>query len=269
MKRHFYILVVISLLFACAKNGALNDVRQVLEKARNSEKVKKYSQMKLDDAELAYSKAKGSHHPDDIYVAKRKAEIALFYADAQETQENYLKAKNSYDEKLASQKKEKEEEIARLKDELAEKDRLLQEREEEWAKARSELEDAMKGLGEVKQEDRGLVLYISDILFDFDKSTLKKGAIDGLIKVAEKLGEFPNYKLKVEGHTDSIGSEQYNQKLSDARASTVSEFLIGHGVGADRVTTYGFGESAPRATNDTEAGRQLNRRVEIIVEHNK
>jgi outer membrane protein OmpA-like peptidoglycan-associated protein len=106
---------------------------------------------------------------------------------------------------------------------------------------------------------------LSDVLFDVGKSSLKPGAREKLAKISGIVVSHPGLKLEVEGHTDSTGSEEFNQTLSEQRANAVREFLIQQGVNQASVTARGFGESQPVASNDTAAGRQQNRRVEMVV----
>jgi OOP family OmpA-OmpF porin len=116
-----------------------------------------------------------------------------------------------------------------------------------------------------KRTERGLELTLSDVLFEFDKADLKPGALRGLSPLISFAKENPNQKILLEGHTDSIGSDSYNLKLSQQRAEAVQEFLVKNGVSAASVTARGLGESYPIAPNDTAAGRLQNRRVQIIV----
>ena len=106
---------------------------------------------------------------------------------------------------------------------------------------------------------------MSDVLFDFNRANLKPGARDKVAKIAEILRAHPDLKIEVEGHTDSVGSDEYNQRLSERRAESVRASLVDDGVSRDVVGTAGFGESKPVATNGTPAGRQQNRRVEIVI----
>jgi len=106
---------------------------------------------------------------------------------------------------------------------------------------------------------------MSDVVFDTGKYTLRPDAREKLAKIAGIVLAHPGLKLEVEGHTDSVGSEDYNQILSEERASTVRDFLIQQGVTPSLITARGFGESQPVASNDNPAGRQLNRRVEMVV----
>jgi outer membrane protein OmpA-like peptidoglycan-associated protein len=116
-----------------------------------------------------------------------------------------------------------------------------------------------------KRTERGLELTLSDVLFEFDKADLKPGALRGLSPLVAFVKEDPNQKIVLEGHTDSIGSDSYNLKLSQQRAEAVQEFLVKNGVSAASITARGLGESYPIAPNDTAAGRLQNRRVQIII----
>jgi outer membrane protein OmpA-like peptidoglycan-associated protein len=129
----------------------------------------------------------------------------------------------------------------------------------------------LKQLNQVLQtrdSARGLIVSMSDVLFDFNQATLKPGAKLRLAKVSGIILAYPDLKLEIDGFTDNKGTPRYNMTLSDKRAKAVSDFLIGQGVGSDAVNTKGFGESNPVASNTTAAGRQQNRRVELVVSGN-
>jgi hypothetical protein len=115
---------------------------------------------------------------------------------------------------------------------------------------------------ETRETARGLIVNVSDVLFDFNQATLKPGAREKLAKVAGILGSHKGLKIEIEGHADSIGSDDYNQRLSERRAQSVGAYLSEQGAREAIVGTVGFGESRPVATNGTAAGRQQNRRVE-------
>jgi outer membrane protein OmpA-like peptidoglycan-associated protein len=106
---------------------------------------------------------------------------------------------------------------------------------------------------------------MSDVLFDTAKWTLRPGAREKLAKVSGIVLAHPGLKLEVEGHTDSVGSDEYNMQLSEKRAEAVREYLISQGISDANVTAKGFGKTMPVASNDTAAGRQQNRRVELVV----
>lgn len=116
-----------------------------------------------------------------------------------------------------------------------------------------------------KKTDRGMVITLGDVLFNVNKAALSSGGIVNVKKLAEFLKAYPQRTVVIEGHTDSRGSESYNQALSERRAEAVQKALVEMGIGTDRIATRGFGESTPVANNETAAGRQLNRRVEIVL----
>ena len=110
------------------------------------------------------------------------------------------------------------------------------------------------------------VTYKGDVLFDYNSSVLKPGAYAEIDRLVRILKEYPQTRIRIEGHTDSVGSEEFNLRLSERRARAVRDLLVSRGVSPSRITVMGFGESRPRASNDTAYGRQLNRRVEIYIE---
>lgn len=118
-----------------------------------------------------------------------------------------------------------------------------------------------------RETDRGLVVTLGDLLFATGKSDLTGSAGPNLDKLAAFLGEYGDRTVLIEGHTDSVGSEESNQFLSQRRAESVKSYLVGRGVQADRLTTAGLGQGSPVASNDTATGRQQNRRVEVIISH--
>jgi len=112
---------------------------------------------------------------------------------------------------------------------------------------------------------RGLIVSMPDVLFDFNKYTLKPEARERLARVSGIVLAYPDLKLQVEGYTDAIGSEEYNQTLSEKRAEAVRDYLVSSGVSMNNVAAQGLGKADPVADNSTSAGRKLNRRVEMIV----
>ena len=116
-----------------------------------------------------------------------------------------------------------------------------------------------------KVTDRGVVLTLGDVLFTSGKADLKAASTGTLNKLAKFLGEYPQRTVMVEGHTDNVGSDEYNQALSERRADGVKAYLIGQGVSAARLTAVGKGKSVAIADNASAEGRQQNRRVEVVV----
>jgi outer membrane protein OmpA-like peptidoglycan-associated protein len=137
--------------------------------------------------------------------------------------------------------------------------------EREKAQLREQLRTELNTILETRETERGLVVNVSDVLFDFDSANLKPGAREKVARIASILHSHPDLKIEVEGHTDSVGSDSYNQRLSERRAESVRTGLVQQGVNRDVVGTAGFGESRPVATNGTPSGRQQNRRVEIVI----
>jgi outer membrane protein OmpA-like peptidoglycan-associated protein len=136
--------------------------------------------------------------------------------------------------------------------------------EQEKQQLRRQLIDQLNLILETRDSARGLIVNMSDVLFDTGKYTLKPGAREKLAKVAGIVLAHPGLMLEVEGHTDSVGSEEYNQKLSEQRATSVRDFLVQQGIKSN-IAVKGMGELYPVVSNDTAAGRQQNRRVEMIV----
>jgi len=137
--------------------------------------------------------------------------------------------------------------------------------ETDKAQLRAQLLLQFNTILQTRDTARGLIVNMSDVLFDTGKYTLRAGAREKLARVAGILAGHPGLQLQVEGYTDSVGSEAMNQQLSEHRASSVRDYLTSAGIPAGSVTAKGLGESMPVATNDTPAGRQQNRRVELVV----
>lgn len=132
-------------------------------------------------------------------------------------------------------------------------------------KQAEEIENEVDGVN-VERVGEGIALkFDSGILFGFDSSTLQPEAKKNIYKLAEILKKYPDSNILIAGHTDSDGSEQYNQSLSEQRAKAVSDYTMMQGVSSSRLSIVGLGENEPIATNNTDSGKQLNRRVEIAI----
>jgi outer membrane protein OmpA-like peptidoglycan-associated protein len=130
---------------------------------------------------------------------------------------------------------------------------------------RVQLEVRLNEILETRDSARGLIVSMSDVLFDTGHYSLKPGAREKLAKVAGILIAYPSLNIAVGGYTDNVGGDEMNQKLSENRAGAVRDYLVQQGVAANSVSATGFGNSAPVASNDNSAGRQENRRVELVV----
>jgi outer membrane protein OmpA-like peptidoglycan-associated protein len=133
------------------------------------------------------------------------------------------------------------------------------------AAMRARLSEQLNSILQTRDSARGLIVSMSDVLFDTGQYSLKPGAREKLSKVAGILLAYPGLNIEVGGYTDNVGGDEMNQKLSEHRASSVRDYLVQQGVVTNSVTSKGFGNTLPVATNDNAAGRQQNRRVELVV----
>ena len=185
-----------------------------------------------------------------VYLADRKVEIARAQAET-----------SFAEDQRAALSKQREE--ARLVARTQEAD-AAHLAAASSAQQAAELQRQIDAL-QAKPTDRGLVVTLGDVLFDTGRANLKVGATSNLSKLVAFLNQYPDRTVAIEGYTDSVGSEDYNQGLSERRADSVKAYLAGQGIGAIRLSALGKGESDPVAGNDSAAGRQQNRRVEVII----
>jgi len=137
--------------------------------------------------------------------------------------------------------------------------------EAEKAQLRAQLLNQLNSILQTRDSARGLIVNMSDVLFDTGSYTLKPGAREKLAKISGIVLAHPGLSLQIEGHTDSVGGDEFNQQLSERRADSVRDFLAEQGVAPSSITAHGFGKTQPVASNDTAEGRQRNRRVELVV----
>ena len=200
----------------------------------------------------------------DADRSKREADQARLAAMAEA--ERAEKAKKEAEQaRLAAQAETAKAAVAKKE---AEQARLAAQVEtERAAMAKADADQLMKELSDLKakQTERGIVLTIGDVLFAFGKADLSPKADRNVDKLADFLKKYPTRNVLIEGHTDSIGSEEYNLGLSRNRSGSVRDKLVEDGIEPDRITTVGYGKKYPAVGNDTEANRALNRRVEVII----
>lgn len=214
-----------------------------------------------DADRIAAEKAKA-----DAERAKQEAVTAAIASDRLKREaEEARQAALAQQEKLASEASQ-----ARAAAEDAERLRQDAERERQKAEAnqaqlRQQLLAQFNAILQTRDTARGLIVNISDVLFDTGKYSLKPGAREKLAKVSGILLGHPGLKIAVEGHTDNVGSDEYNLKLSQERANSVRAYLVSQSLDPAAVTATGFGETTPVADNGTAAGRQRNRRVELVI----
>jgi len=210
--------------------------------------------MHADQARLEADQARRQAEADRMAAEKARAEAQALASQAERDRAAAEAAKRAA--MAQTQQAQSDAERARL---------AAQQAENEKQELRKRLLAQLNTILQTRDSARGLIVNMSDVLFDFDKATLKPGAREKLAKVSGIVLAYPGLKLSVEGHTDSIGSDEYNMTLSEKRANSVRDYLIAQGVNEGSITAQGFGKTRPVATNDTNEGRALNRRVELVV----
>ncbi|WP_237763243.1 OmpA family protein [Thiobacillus denitrificans] len=196
------------------------------------------AQQTAEQQAAALAAASSQAQRDEAQIAARQAELEAARQQA-------LSAQQTAEQKAAAL------EAARAQ---AERDQALIAQQEQQLR---ELD--------AKQTDRGMVITLGDVLFSINKAQLSPGGVRNVQKLADFLNQYPQRKVLIEGHTDSTGSLSINQPLSERRADAVRTALVDRGISGDRIETRGYAEAYPVASNNTAAGRQLNRRVEIIL----
>ena len=297
-------LVTLATLAACSltrpDNSVLEEARGGYAAAQSNPQVVKLAADELNQAGAALKKADDAWNKreDDAlvnqlaYVAKQRVAIAQETArqkaadatavsvgaerdkirldsrtaEADTAQRNaaaaLLSAEASQRQSEASQRRA---EASQRESEASQRQSEMSQRQAQDAEARSRQLDAQLKELDAKKTDRGLVVTLGDVLFDTNKAQLSSGGMRGVQKLSDVLKQYPQRNVLIEGFTDSTGSDSLNQELSDRRANAVRTALLDTGISADRIANRGYGPNYPVASNATTAGRQLNRRVEIIV----
>ena len=300
VRRVAWVVGVLILAGGCASSSQQRAARTQLEQAKeaylqaNSDPaVQAYAQPRLADAQKALQDAEQAKHSDEMqhlaYLAEKRAQIATVTGATGKTEQSMEQLRRESAEVLL-QKRDRELKAAR-----AESDTKARE-VEKWrrlAEARAKNEDATvrdarqteeadaRGLAaeqakaaalakeveslKAQHTDRGMVLTVGDVLFAAGKADIGPGAQRSIDKLAEFLRAYPRRNVLIEGHTDNLGDADFNIKLSQQRADAVRDMLITRGIAPERIRTKGYGPKFPVVDNDSAAGRQQNRRVEVIV----
>lgn len=232
---------------AAERRGALD--REAAAQAKAGQETRLRAQ--ADAAQLLEIERRARAEAEER-TAKERAETARLEADRARAEAS----RTTNEALLAQQRAETQLQQARLTADRA---------EQEKTQLRVDLMRQLNLILETRDTARGLIVNMSDVLFDTGQHTLKPGAREKLAKVSGILLAHPGLKVEVEGHTDSVGGEEYNQALSERRADSVKSYLTGQGLQFGSITAKGFGEEHPVASNDTVEGRQQNRRVELVV----
>jgi outer membrane protein OmpA-like peptidoglycan-associated protein len=205
----------------------------------------------------AEAKAKAQAEEDARRRAQAEADRATAEKAQAEAQLQQAQADAARAAAMAEQQKA-EAEAERQRQAAAE---AIRQKEEQRQRLLNQLNQVL----ETKDTDRGLVVSMPDVLFDSGSYTLKPAARERLARISGIVLAYPDLRLEIEGHTDSVGSDAYNQALSEKRAASVRDYLVDNSVSINNVIARGFGKTRPVADNSTAAGRKLNRRVEMIV----
>ncbi|MES9852743.1 MAG: OmpA family protein [Candidatus Thiodiazotropha sp. L084R] len=275
MSRIFYSLTIFAALamlqIGCSsiqKNQALIDAEQVYAEAKQDEQILKYASTELERASKALSRAASAETDEDMsslaYVTTTRVESARAVAARKAANARLQElgdVKNK--ERLKAREIEIQLEQQAKTQALRDKEAALLERESALAKAEA-LRRELEELQALKTE-RGMVMTLGDVLFSTGKTELLPGAMNTIDKLAAFLQEYPDKTVLVEGHTDNVGTDEFNMDLSERRALSVKEALVQVGVDSSRIDTLGLGETSPITDNSTSAGRLKNRRVEIVI----
>lgn len=214
-----------------------------------------------DAARTAADAARAAAERDRLEAERQRAEADRVRADAERARLEAERAKTDAD----AARQAADAARAAAEAQAAQARTATEQAEREKAELRDQLRTQLNAVLETRESARGLIVNMSDVLFDTARANLKPGAREKLARVAGIIQSHPGLKLSIEGHTDSVGSDDYNQNLSERRAESVRSYLVQQGITQGAVGTAGFGESRPVATNGTASGRQQNRRVEIVV----
>lgn len=215
--------------------------------------------MELGAAQDKLSQARMAADRDEMVTARRLAQQAALDAELANAKARTRKAELAVEEL--------NETIEMLRAEARESAREAERSRAIAEAALAEADQMGEELEEMKAEQtaRGLVLTLSDVLFDTGQAELKQGSMMAMDRLANFMKDNPERNLMIEGHTDARGSEQLNAELSSRRANAVALALTERGIASDRLRTIGLGEGYPVASNDTAAGMQQNRRVEVVI----
>jgi outer membrane protein OmpA-like peptidoglycan-associated protein len=272
-----------AVLMACAStpanNAALSEAQALYRQAAADADVARSAPLELRNAQAALTQAEGALKAGEdkaavdhfAYLARQRAATAIKAGEIARAEQSVTLAGRDRERILMAARSS--EAAAGTAAALKARDQAEQARMEadkqlaaaEAARARAaKLQQELTDL-QAKQTDRGMVLTLGDVLFDTGRAELKAGAFSTVDRLATFLRQNPERTVAIEGHTDSVGSDSFNQSLSERRAQAVRVALTSRGIDSGRVTAAGMGEAKPVANNATAEGRQRNRRVEVVI----
>jgi outer membrane protein OmpA-like peptidoglycan-associated protein len=285
MKKSLYFpltLIAIAVLSGCssmAQNSSLTEAHSIYNSARTDPQVTNLAPVELQQAgeslnkaDYALSKGESDAKVTQLaYVAKQQVRIAQETA-MRKTAESAVTDAAAKRDKIRLEARTAEADAAKQQVAIVQQTADQQATALAAASAKAERDQALIAQQQMQLKElnaektaRGLVITLGDVLFSTNEAQLASGGMHNVQKLADFLKQYPQHKVMVEGYTDSTGSNEHNQALSDRRANAVRTALLDMGISSDRVISRGYGEAYPVAGNDTAASRQLNRRVEIIL----
>ncbi len=243
---------------------------QAISQGQADDAIRQKEQAQSDTAKAQAAKAQAESDAMNAQAANAQAQSDAAQArnDAADAEAATAKARSDMADSQASSANalsaaQADAEQSRLAAQQAQLN--AQQAETDKAAMRARLSEQLNSILQTRDSARGLIVSMSDVLFDTGKYSLKPGAREKLAKVAGILLAYPGLNIEVGGYTDNVGGDEMNQKLSENRAGSVRDYLVQQGVATNSVTARGFGNTLPVASNDNSAGRQQNRRVELLV----
>ena len=252
---------------AVAKARAEEEAKKAAESAERA-RVEQGLRAAAEKARAEAEKARAEAEAERLAAQRAKAEAETAALEAKRLKWEADQARAAAEKAKAEAEAARAAAIAeaeKAKLSAAEADRLRQRAEDEKTALRKQLLDQFNLILETRDSARGLIVNMSDVLFDIGKFTLRSETREKLARISGILLAHPTLRLAIEGHTDATGGDDLNQKLSESRANTVREYMIAQGLNAESITAIGFGKTQPLYENNTAANRQKNRRVEMVV----
>jgi outer membrane protein OmpA-like peptidoglycan-associated protein len=219
-----------------------------------------------DDAQQRAARAQAEQNAQSAQDEARQAQLAQQQAEKAQ-QDAQLRQQQEAAQRAQAEAAAAEAQARARQAQLAQQqaEQSAQQASQQAEQARERLRTQLNAVLQTQETARGLIMNLSDVLFDFNKYSLKPEAREKLAKISGILLAYPDLKVQVEGYTDNIGSDEYNQNLSEKRADSVRDYLVSQNVPETNVTAEGYGKSNPIADNSTSSGRAQNRRVELVV----